>query len=188
MKRSELTFEDSPIFGEKQGRKATTVKLEDLKGDNQDFETYTGRLGDIFIFPTLDAVKIKKQPISKGSTTKSTIINCIRIRNGAQTNSWFNVGSTGKRDVNNNKVHELFEACADNEERVRRLCELGAIEVADVQDVVVPLFEDKPGPDGKFKRKTKVVTDPDGIETRIEENGTQKDVPVYRKYELDDEE
>lgn len=189
MKRSDLTFKESPVFGEKQGRKATSVKLSDLAGDNQDFETYTGQLGDIFIFPPLDQIKIKKQPIFRQQgSAKATIVNCIRIRTGHQTDSWFNVGSTGKRDVNNNKVHALFEDCVDNEARVRRLCELGAIEVSDTQEVVVPLFEETPDPvTGKVKRKTKIVVDPDGVETKIEENGTQTDVPVYTKYELDPE-
>lgn len=188
MKRSDLKFEEAPIFGEKQGRKAVNAKLSDLKGDNQDFETYTAVKGDIFIFPALSAVRIKKQPITKGANAaKSTIINCIRIRNGVQINSWFNVGSTGKRDVNNVKVHELFAACSDNEERVIKLCELGAIEAYDEQDITVPLFEEKPDPvTGKYKRKQKVVVDPDGVETKVDENGTQT-VPMFRVYELDAE-
>lgn len=185
MKRPE-TIELAPVFGEKAGRKATTVSADSLKGRNQDFESYTAQEGDIFIFPTLDKMVIKEQPIAKGSTNKVVICACIRVRGGSERPSWFNINSLGKRDVDNVKQHELFADCADAYDRVVRLAELGAIKAVDTKEIAVPLFEEKPDPiTGKPVRKSKIETDEAGAEVKVWINGSQN-IPVFEKYDLED--
>lgn len=181
-------IESAPIFGERNGRKATTVNLKDLRGRNQDFETYTAIEGDIFLFPVLENAEIKEQPISANSKMKVVLLACMRKRGeGDPKPSWFNVNSLGKRDVDNVKQHELFVDCVDAYDRVEKLCELGAIEAVGTKEIAVPLFEEEPDPvTGRPKRKMKVEVDPDGVEVKIPINGTQE-IPVFEQYPLDAE-
>lgn len=184
MRRPEK-IELAPVFGEKAGRKATSIKANELKGRNQDFESYTAQEGDIYIFPTLDAAEFKEQPIAVGSTNKVVLIACIRVRNNNERPSWFNLNSLGKRDVDNVKQHELFADCGDAYDRAVRLCELGAIKAVSMKEIAVPLFEEKPDPTTKKPvRKCKIET-VDGEEVKVYVNGTQN-IPVFEQYELED--
>jgi hypothetical protein len=184
MRRPEK-IELAPVFGEKAGRKATPIKAAELKGRNQDFESYTAQEGDIFVFPTLESAEIKEQPIAVGSKNKVVLLACVRVRNNSERPSWFNINSLGKRDVDNVKQHELFMDCADAYDRVVKLCELGAIKAVSTKEIAVPLFEEKPDANGKPVRKYKMETDGDGVEVKVFVNGTQT-IPVFEQYELED--
>ena len=180
-------IELAPVFGEKAGRKATNIKANELKGRNQDFESYTAQEGDIFLFPTLENAEFKEQPIAVGSKNKVVLMACTRVRNNNERPSWFNLNSLGKRDVDNVKQHELFIDCADAYDRAVRLCELGAIKAVEMKEIAVPLFEEKPDPvTGKPVRKAKIETDAAGAEVKVFVNGTQN-IPVFEKYDLEEE-
>ena len=145
MKNIEKITEEfcAPLFGEKD-RPATTIKgeeLKTLKDEGINFETYTIKVGDVLKFPAHKDMIVKKQPVSVGSKSMVYYVACKRVRNGKETNYWFNVNSLTRRDADNNPVFPEWYELGNLDARLEKLAEVGAITAKEEVKIMSPVFE-----------------------------------------------
>jgi len=68
-------------------------------------------------------------------------VACKRVRNGKETNYWFNVNSLTRRDADNNPVFPEWYELGNLDARLEKLAEVGAITAKEEVKVMSPVFE-----------------------------------------------
>ena len=145
MKNIEKITEEfcAPLFGEKD-RPAQIIKgeeLKTLKDEGVNFETYTMRVGEVLKFPAYKDMVVKKQPVQAGSKTMVFFVACKRVKNGKESNYWFNVNSLARRDADNNPVLPDWYELGNIDARLQKLGEVGAITAKEEVEIMSPVFD-----------------------------------------------
>lgn len=156
----------APIVG-LGNRSVVVVGVDDCKGAGQAFDTYSIQEGDTLQFPKLeDAVIEKVQVTAENDKAFVYYLACKRTRNGETRDTRFNVNTLHQRDVRNNPLHKYWYDLGDVSDRIKKLCEVGAIKCEKMQKYDATVWVDG---------QPQMVTDENGATVRAFE---EKSAPV----------
>lgn len=128
-------------------RPLESVNLDTLNNVHEDAVFYGIEPGEIIKFQPSYS-KVEKQPIfddvnrvnARGERPCQYLIPVTRIKNGVEVDSLFNLNTLNKRDADNNYVHAAITSAGSLPNRVKRLCEWGAIIGGTERPIMVAAF------------------------------------------------
>lgn len=128
------------LFGRNEGAKEISgAELEALKDEGINFESYTLKKGDVLEFPAFADMKIIENPVGPRAT-KVFYVACKRTRNGQTIDTFFNLNSLSKRDIDNKEVYPEFYALPHLKARAEKLAEYGKIWCNETKRIAVQQF------------------------------------------------
>lgn len=142
----QLTQIKSSAYGAEK-RPLESVSLDTLGNVHEDAVFYGIEAGEIIRFQDSYA-NVEKQFIfddpnrvnSRGERPCQYLVPVVRIKNGIETNSLFNLNTLNKRDANNIPVHKDIVAAGALPQRVALLCSWHEILGGDETPIMVPAF------------------------------------------------
>lgn len=136
---------DMPEFYQASVRPVEDCTLDDLAGKSEAFNGFTVEVKDVYEFPELSKLVIKKQRVQRKlrpneDPTYVYSIASVRTRNNEKSNVWFSLNFLNKQDADRVAVNPTWVDLGDAKARAERLCKLGKIEVLGIKKIKVPVF------------------------------------------------
>ena len=131
------------LYGEKTRptEEVTDKKTLDLEG--QVFENYSPKPGMKYRFTSYEDAYVRSQLVNENGKGKQFLLLCEMSSDGKNWRTGvINLNSFAKRDINNVPCHPTWYALGNIGARLRRLCEIGQIEVGTTEHAIqVPEFD-----------------------------------------------